>query len=188
MTSDQISCLLAKLTNIRDAISALPSYGSSPPAHPWETSTLNEGSREYDDAKDLMWTLVKNPVPADSSWFWEMDLATNGLDANEDGIASEVIDCYNTIGTIVFQIAAGENIAQELMTGLGLNNGVQTLCHRNNGMYYIWQFDDGGQGSPIIQSSTFMHRLEGHVSGNVAFPGGHNAVQSIWINQPTGDA
>lgn len=187
MTSDQITCLLSKLTSIKEAIEALPSYGSNPPAHPWETSTLNEGSREYDDVKDLMWTLVKNPVSA-ASWFWELDFSNVGLDANGDGLADEVIDCYNLIGTIIFQIAAGDNIAQGIMSGLGLSNSVPTLCHRDGTKYYIWQIDNSGQATPTIQGSTFVHRFEGHVTGDPAYPGTANEVVSMWENRPTGDS
>lgn len=187
MTSDQITCLLSKLTSIKEAIEALPSYGSNPPAHPWETSTLNEGSREYDDVKDLMWTLVKNPVSA-VSWFWELDLSVGNMDADGDGLADEAIDVYNTLAAVEFQIPAGDNIVSAIIAGFGNNNGVPTLCHRDGSTYYIWQIDDGSQASPIIQSSTICDRFEGNITGVPVTPGTANEVVSMWENRPTGDS
>lgn len=180
-----LCCLETKLNELQAVVDAMPSYGSSPPAHNWETSLLNEGSREYDDAKDLMWTLVENPVAA-ISWFWAFDFSA--FDADADGLADEQIDVYDVTLANNFSIAAGANIAQALMVGFGVNNGVQTLVHRDGSTYYMWQIDDGSQANPIINSAVECDYFKGAISLTEVQPGAATQVVSRWVNKSTNDA
>lgn len=181
-----LCCLETKVNELQAAIDAMPTYGSTPPAHPWETSLLNEGSREYDDPKDLMWTLVENPVAA-TSWFWVFDLSV-GPDADGDGLADEQIDVIDALAAINFSILPGADIVQEIMSGFGLCNGVPTLCHRNGSVYYIWQNDSGTQANPLIQGAVELDAFYGVTSITSTPAASTNLVASRWVNKPVSDS
>lgn len=162
-------------------------FGTNPPAHPWETSALAVGAREYDAEKGLMWTLVQNP-PEETYWLWAFDFSVAGFDADADGLADEDIEFFDAGAVLKFTITAGSNIAQGMMTGFGLNNDVPTLCHRDGSTYYLQQIDDGAQADPIIQSASAF--LEAVATGSLNTVSSPTAVQvlSVWENRTTGNA